>query len=132
MRTMLLISAGWLAVAASANGQQEPEPLPANVVAAWKEAGAEVVWMGRHRRYGNLEMTHQYENLNGAMPGFYVPVWRPGMFARLPAPTKLFGLCLASAKLTDTDLKEVVAMQNLAALSSTETRWSSSLFRGVR
>jgi len=109
MHVMTLLMAGWL-LGAAPPPQKGPEPLPDDVVKAWKKAGAEVGWMGRHRRYART-----------AVPAFSVRDWRGGVLAKLPAPATPFGLSF-SGTVTDVGMKELAALKNLTWLYLDRTK----------
>src|SRR5262245_10832147 len=91
MQAVTLLLAGWMLGAAPP--QTGPEPLPDDVVKAWKKAGAEVGWMGPDRE-GVLRFWEKHEGLDEkrTVPAFRLLVWREGMVAKLPAPARPFGL----------------------------------------
>ena len=112
---------GWLILGSGTAPAQEKkaEGLPADVVAAWKEAGAEVGWMGPSRRpFGLLEFTARREELAASrvVPAFRIYVWREGMLAKLPSPARAFGLDLTHSGMTDAGLKELAPLKQLASL----------------
>src|SRR5262249_1527809 len=117
MRTMALLLAGvLLTVGCSQNprvevpkdGDEKPKAeggeLSAEVMKAWKEAGAEVGWMGANSTLFSTER----DILRGkrTLPAFRFPRWREGVIAKLPAPGVAFGLDLSSTQITDEGLKE--------------------------
>lgn len=97
----------------SAAAQEKPRPLPADVVAIWKKAGAEVGWMGENRFGISLYQTEPNE-LTGIVPAF-VTSW-PADVAKLPDPAQPFGLNLIGAPVTDERLKELAGFKSLQAL----------------
>src|SRR5579884_773521 len=96
---------------APAGNERKPEtPLPANVVAAWKAAGAEVGWA----KYGMVDFHLDGEVLKGEIPTFRFDKWPEGRLAKLlPPPRRAFGLCLFSTTVTDTGLAQLAGMTRL-------------------
>src|SRR5207248_2593039 len=87
MRPVALVLACWLNLgAATARADKGPEPLPDDVVKVWKEAGAEVGWMGPDKRYAFRGFATKIEDLDAAhaVPAFAIRRWREGMLAKLP------------------------------------------------
>jgi len=94
--------------------------LPAEVVAAWKKAGAMVGWMGAHSQFAAGEsFTTKREGLQAAraVPAFRISEWRAGMLAKLPAPARAFGLFLRFSGVTDAGLKELAGLKQLTTLN---------------
>jgi hypothetical protein len=91
------------AAARPANGR--PEPLPPKIVAAWKEAGAEVGWMRESAldmpEKAGPEFVPEKEGTSGDVPAFRFPELRKGVLATLPAPPAAFGLDLRGGQTTD-------------------------------
>ena len=100
--------------------EKKAEGLPAEVVAAWQKAGAEVGWMGPNRQHPSIlwSFTSNREQLVAAraVPTFKIRVWREGMWAKLPAPAQAFGLNLTISGLTDEGLKELASLKQLTSL----------------
>src|SRR5262245_26741747 len=80
-----------------------PGPLPAEIVKAWTDAGAEVGWM---RLNQNGVFLFQDKGEPGAMPAFRFSQWNQGVLGKLPDPGAAFGLGLNGTKVTDEGLKE--------------------------
>src|SRR4051812_37077073 len=91
----LLLAA--IPVTASDHKEPEQKPLPQAVVAQWENAGAE------------------YFNQRGVQ-GFYIKEWPKRGSAELPAPEQPFGIWVASKKVTDAEVKEVVRFTTLLEL----------------
>jgi hypothetical protein len=115
---------GWLvltlASAGTAWGQptaERPEPLSAEVRAAWERAGAVVGWMGREEAGLNFR-AGAGEGKVGELPAFSFEWghWHAGVIPRLPAPRQRFGLDLGGARVTDAGLKELAALEQLRLL----------------
>ena len=109
---------------------EAPKPLPENIVAAWKEAGAEVGWMRVDPTWVPVFVQEQ-EGKPGDLPAFFfggVKAATPdghvffkfplkeGQLAKLPAPATAFGLGLGHTQVTDAGLKELAELKNLQAL----------------
>src|SRR5436190_11027779 len=93
----------------------KPEPLPENVRAVWKKAGAWVGWMAVDKNR-SPQFRDEHEGKAGDIPAFRLPVWQDGVLARLPSPQRGFGLSLMVTKITDAGLKELAALKHLQAL----------------
>src|SRR5207248_8587799 len=81
MRALALLMAGWLVGAGVVRADKAPEPLPDDVVKAWKEAGAEAGWLGPDLRDGTLHFEAKREDLGDAaraVPAFRVEAWTEG------------------------------------------------------
>ena len=103
MRTTLMLACfGMLASGARAAPVPAelvgPQKLPAKEVAAWKEAGWEVGWMGMgapNWRGTTLEFgttPDRFDTEIMAVPTFRIAEWRAGMLEQLPSPSRPFGL----------------------------------------
>lgn len=94
-----------------------PQPLPKEIVRAWKEAGigAEVWWM-RENSAGDLDASFDPSKLAGAQPAIRLPGWKIGVVPKLPDPGTPFLLDLRFTKLTDAGLKELAALKSLRSL----------------
>lgn len=122
-----------------------PKPLPANIVAAWKEIRAEVGWL-RVRPNGCLEFIQENGGGPGDLPAFRLARWEEGHLSKLPVPSSGFGLYLTSAPLmtprqkagsfgvkpimpedvntqvTDAGLKELAGLKSLESLKLGSTQ----------
>src|SRR4051812_18854452 len=100
---------GWLILGSGMALAQEKkvEGLSAEVVKAWKAADATVGWMGNSRIGGYLLFTENRQELvaKHMVPAFQIRAWGAVNVTELPAPTKAFGLKLASSGITDAGLK---------------------------
>src|ERR1700722_17083679 len=105
----------WAAAGAPAP-HQPPEPLPADVVAAWEKAGAETGGMAP-TPYGFMAFRAGGEGKEGEAPAFRFKEWRGGMLSELPPPGQAFGLDLGFTKVTDAGLKELAGFKQLQALN---------------
>jgi len=106
---------------AHASTGKEPEPLPPDVVKAWKAAGAEVGWMGTVAG-GRLQLFRTLDKgLPGEVPALSFRKWKSGVLPKLPAPEVSFGLKLWYTQITDAGLHEIAAMKNLTCLDLSET-----------
>src|SRR5262245_59581684 len=87
------------------------QPLPPEIIQAWRKGGAHVVWMedpvwGFPVFQGNQEP--------GSLPGFRFGVYKQGILANLPAPGMAFGLILPHV--ADADMKLLAALKGLQIL----------------
>lgn len=96
----------------------KPQPLPADIVKAWKDAGATVGWM-KVEESGILSFVEEPEA--GALPAFRFLQWKDGVVAKLPVPKASFGLYLSKTELMDAGLKELASLKNLGSLCLCET-----------
>jgi hypothetical protein len=99
------------------------QPGPADIVAAWKAAGAQVGWMRLTPagRGDPCKFFPETEGKAGDLPAFRFARWPAGRIAELPAPASAFGLCLRSTKIQDAGLKELAGLTNLEALDLSNT-----------
>ena len=122
---------------AVADQSEHPQPLPAELVQAWKQVRAEVGWIStsddgqpKFRRAGDepedwsLVLPIPVQPPPRVLPefeAFHVPEWKPGALARLPQPPQAFGLYLtrrgnSDSVSIDAGLKDLVGMKNLQVL----------------
>ena len=95
----------------------QPKPLPKEIVEAWKAAGAVVGWM-QLDDFGRSQWLPEGNGVAGALPVFSFPSWPEGQLAKLPVPAAPFGLYLESPKgLTDAGLKELTGLKDLQELT---------------
>ncbi len=98
-----------------------------DVVKAWKQAGAEAVWIV-HNDDGQITLrtdppSSMFANLKASanvpkyLPGFKIPNWQDGMTASLPVPKIGFGLDLYSSGIRDTGLTELARFETLQSLN---------------
>ena len=70
-----------------------PQPLPLEVIDAWKVAGAKVGWLRtkqlgfRSRQLVFHEVDREQPAAPGDVPAFHLERWQTGHMAKLPAPT---------------------------------------------
>ena len=107
-----------------ANKPTQVQELPAELVAAWKKAGAKVGWMTNDMFFGEGAVGQK-----GDVPAFYFQVWTPGVVVNLPQPQTAFGLDLGgqlklsdkfagrNVTVTDAAVKELVGLKNLQSLN---------------
>ena len=88
----------------------EAKPLPADVVKAWTNAGAEVGWMDADGRFDTFAARWNF-------PAFKFREWKDGVIAMLPLPDAPFGLSLSNTRVTDERLKELARFRNLTTLA---------------
>jgi poly(3-hydroxybutyrate) depolymerase len=100
---------------------QSPEPLPAELVGAWKKAGAKVGWQGPNDA-GFRAPRPGEKGKEGEVPAFLFARWKDGLLRALPAPEQAFGLDLHGTSLTDAGLKEVATLKQLRALHLGNTK----------
>ncbi len=119
MRALLLILAASTANAAPIPRTPE-KPVSEKVVAAWKDAGAEVCWVNTFGGWTDKPTP-------GCRVGFRFHGWGEGRFDDLPAPDAPFHLSVSfpwpgdetkgiAKEITDGGLKELVRFQNLRSL----------------
>src|SRR5207302_1989492 len=105
----------FLFLTATAHGQNEPvKPLPADVRAAWKKAGARVgwiVWTSVKYRCFSHELGDERW---GALPAFQIH--QMDTLAGLPIPTEPFGLSIYFFEETKSDLKGLERFAELRSL----------------
>src|SRR5207302_1611703 len=86
--------------------------LPAEIVTAWKKAGAEVGWM----REGTFAFVPEKEGVDGDLPAFRFSLLKKGLLAKLPAPAAAFGLDLHETPTADAELKELAGRKDVHGL----------------
>ena len=102
--------------------KSEPaQPLPNEIVAAWKKAGARAGWIGRDAD-GYCNFAEKATGLADAVPAFSFASWKDGVVAKLPVPAALFGLNLLGTRVTDAGLKELAGLKSLHTLNLSETQ----------
>jgi internalin A len=89
----------------AAGPEKRAKPLPAEIVAAWKKAGAQVGWMSRHLRRMDNPVLFLPEEISGGgkegeLPAFGLSEWQEKV-GKLPQPDRSFGLSLALTLATD-------------------------------
>jgi Trypsin-like peptidase domain/Leucine rich repeat/Leucine Rich repeat len=94
--------------------EKQPSPLPAEIVAAWQKAGAEVGWLGVNH-LGSLEFRVGGKGKEGEAPAFRFAEWKGGL-SELPRPQTGFGLSLRGKTVTDAVLKDLAWLTSLQAL----------------
>ena len=124
-----------------AQERKPPSPLVAEVVAAWKKAGARTGWMGPGMDNGQTGGISFFENRPGSgslwdavagppsaewkqyeVPAFAFSAWQLGAIGRLPQPESGFGLDLHSTQLTDVGLEELAGLKSLQILNLSNTK----------
>src|SRR5262249_32826904 len=115
MVAVLVVAPGNLTGCAGQPDRAAPNPLPADLVAAWKTAGAEVGWMPG----GFLsQFSQEKQGRPGPLPAFrfrHVEL-KEGSLGKLPAPEAPFGLCLEHTKLGNAVLKELASLKQVERL----------------
>ncbi len=92
-----------------------PKPLPAQIVAAWKKAGAEVGWVSVESSSW-ITFLSEKQGVAGAIPAFRFSSWKAGVFAALPAPPAAFSLDLSLTRVTDAGMRELAGLNGLQDL----------------
>src|SRR5271166_5815772 len=77
---------------ADADKKEAPEPLPREIVKAWRGIGANVGWMKMD--LGDNGPEFQVESKARATTVFQFTQWKEGVLAKIPDPGAPFGLCL--------------------------------------
>src|SRR5262245_46643968 len=85
---------------------QDAGTLPADVVAAWKKAGAQHGSVGPHH-HGQVGFEATPTYLTRPLPGFQLGFTKAGTLAALPAPADPFSLVVTDAPIRDDDLKDL-------------------------
>src|SRR5262245_36261627 len=123
---LLVIAAGGLFTLAEPPPAKSdlPEPVPAAIVTAWQDAGAQVGWQ---RSIGPdiipyLDFVEGGRGKRGDLPAFRFVTWKDGLIAKLPDVGRPFGLDLAGAQVTDAGLKELAGLKSLQTLDLVSTR----------
>src|SRR5262249_45126243 len=123
----VLLAALGTARAGGPEGKAEaPKHLPEKVVRAWKEAGAEGVWLRAEKLdfsaglfvhcAGYFWFVPEKKGKPGDLPAFYIKAPQPGCLAKLPVPATAFGLDLRGTKEMDERLKELTRFTSLQTL----------------
>jgi hypothetical protein len=113
--TLLLLTGGGresLSAPLPANARRQP--LPRELVAAWREAGATVGWMKADQ--GWLRFREGVEGKQGEVPVFWFRKWTGGVVGQLPQPQRAFGLALRGPQVTDAGLEELAGLKALQTL----------------
>src|SRR6516165_6663929 len=110
---------------AGAEEKQGPKPMPRGfdeaTAAAWKKAGAEIIWMGKNKD-GRLKYDMQPDGLEGAVPVCWFKHGQEKLLAGLPDPAIPFGLDLFNTKATDAGLKGLAGLKSLQVLNLRATQ----------
>src|SRR5262245_6239789 len=93
-----------------------PQPLPKELVAEWRKAGATAGWIGRNDD-GWFEFQDKPTGLGGPVPAFKFNNWDEGVVSKLPWPQTAFGLDLTDSLLRDKHFKRLVQLKNLQVLN---------------
>lgn len=117
----LLLSKKYVPAKKRSNDAPLKELSSPEIVAAWKEAGAEVGWM-RFDDFGWFEFHFGMNSGDDVFwPTFRFSTWNDAMIAKLPSPTAGFGLDLSFSNVTDTGMRELARFENLQALDLAKT-----------
>jgi hypothetical protein len=109
LMSMCVAASIQVALAVQPASAQPPKPLDAKVIQAWKNAGAEVGWMGADG--------FSLKEKPGYVPAFRIKDWQAGQFAALPVPKEAFGLDLRRGPPRNGLVRELAEMKSLQALS---------------
>ncbi len=99
------------------------KPLPAEILQAWTDAGAEVRWIPKRPILRVLDSWPDDREGEGELiPEFGFSTWDGEALEKLPDPGMPFGLSLFITRVTDVDLKALGRLKSLRApdLRSTE------------
>ena len=97
----------------------QPKPLPLDIIKAWRDAGAEVGWIvWSADDFNGLVFARKSEA--GAVPAFRFLSETKGVLAKLPDPGIAFGLSLD--RMTDGELKELAGLKSLQSLHLGDTQ----------
>jgi internalin A len=119
MRMLICLLLIGSTVVAQAPKPEIPKPLPEAVVEEWTRAG----FIVGGENIGTLGLPEwQMEPKAGAIPGFRLLDWRPGLMATLPAPETHFSLDFTRTGVTDDWLKELAKLKKLTSLDLRETQ----------
>lgn len=91
-------------------------PLPANVIEAWKNAGAEVIWKER-APFGNGQYHDGKQDKRKDLTVFNFQKWEAGMLDSLPVPEQPFGLAFNGSAVSVAKLNELARFKTLSDLS---------------
>src|SRR5947207_13641692 len=91
---------------ALASQPQKPNPLAADILAAWQKAGAQAGWMAAGE-FGYPVFRVARDGKEGEIPAFKFKEWKPGVIGGLPRPERGFGLSLQYANMTNAGLKDL-------------------------
>lgn len=116
-KRMALTVWAWLVANVTFLGAQgnPATPLPPEVVAAWKKAGAYSGWAGVNA-LGYLQFGVSGKSMSGFVPAFQFKQWKPRLMVDLPAPEQEFGLELANSQMTDDGMRELSRFKHLHSL----------------
>jgi internalin A len=108
-------------VGATADKQDEPQPLPAETAKAWQDAGAVIGWMKnvppKSDSYRFWAPWREKAEA-GAMPAFRLPGRNAGsVLAKLPDPGTAFGLDFHCGFYAGVKLQELAELKNLQSLN---------------
>ena len=117
---LLLIGGGRESLSAPLPANARLQPLPRELVAAWREAGATVGWMKDDE--GWLLFRQGVEGKPGEVPAFHFRKWTGGVVGQLPQPQQAFGLVLRGKEVTDAGLVELAGLKSLQTLDLQQTR----------
>src|SRR5271170_3588363 len=102
-----------------------PQPLPANIVAAWEKAGAQFFWMA-----SSGLRDPDANGQSGDIPAFYFRQW-PADFSQLPQPDQSFGILSGGIKIPDSGLEELSGFVHLTKLVLIDTQITDAGLKGL-
>src|SRR5262249_49853741 len=84
MAALAVLATCGLAGFAHPPGDQDPlKPLPEEVAKAWRDAGAEVGWLGANKGFFLPAVRPEKKGLRGDLPAFRFLGWKEGLLAKL-------------------------------------------------
>ena len=95
-------------------GSKGRRPLGAEIIAAWKKAGAKTGWMDL-RDQRSIAVADE-------IPDLCFFRWEAGIIEKLPVPAVPFGLAFYQTELTDAGLKEVSRLTSVKSLNVSDSQ----------
>ena len=116
-----LVPGGWSTLQKPEDRSKiKAEPFPAEFVAAWRKAGAQVEagWMAMDK-FGELFFRVRADQAIGSnvVPAFRMLGWHRGVLGKLPKPDQPFGLEISGAPLAESDMEDLGAFKQLGMLN---------------
>jgi len=106
------------------NGEQKSlagKELDPKVVTAWQSAGAHVGWLAISE-FGEWMYLIEKPTEIASLPVFLWEDFEPGVFTKLPTPSKPFAIGLGGTGMDNEGLKELARFQNLDSLDLSHTQ----------
>jgi len=107
------------------NENKVREAISPQVNAAWGNAGALIGWLAQSK-YGQWQYLQNKPREGYSLPVFLWREFKPGLIAKLPAPSVPFAIGIGGTKFDNAGLKELSKFQNLQALDISHTRVTDS------